>query len=308
MTEPAPHALRRRDAAAWLLAAGAGAGYATGLRPMAVRMPGPPYPQPEPTFQSQLLGLALEKAGFALQLQPMASQSWMRQIRELHGGFVDVAPLPAASEAYGAFDLRRIHLPLRPGLLGLRLFICRADRVPELAQWRDLPQFQQALRLGYGSDWADRPLMQRLGFKLVTARTTEALYDLLQSGQCDVLSRGLNEVETELAYFGRPTPHQQSRFVVLPGVALHYPLDDCFFASPQRADLHQALTLGLQVAVADGSWVRLLATWYGPTLQRLGMAQRRLWSLSGYPAPDGLPAHLLNLQRWLSVMMGTPSR
>ena len=183
-------------------------------------MPSPPFHEPvDQPYNQALLTLALRQAGDRLTLLRSAPQTWARQVRELQQGLVDVAPLPALDGAYQGFALRRVDFPLRPGLLGLRLLLVRKDRVAELSRIDSLERLQRELRLGYGADWADRELMHKLGFRLVPARSTEALFASLRNGDCDLLSRGLNEVDGELrllAAGGRD-------IAVLPGVALHYP-------------------------------------------------------------------------------------
>ncbi len=271
--------------------------------PLRVRIPLPPEPGAGPSFEMELLALALSKAQASATIETVSSQNWMRQIRQLQNGQADVAALPAVDGAYAGHALHRVNLPLRPGLLGLRLFLVRKDRVAELsAQSQSLAQLQR-LRLGYGVDWVDAPLMERLGFRLVKARTAVGLYDLLHQEQCDFLSRGLNEVEPDMAKFGQgPVP-----LAVLPAVGMNYPLDHCFHVSPHRPELRAVLHLGLDRAQADGSWVELLGRHYGAALHRLAVDRRMLWPLPGYPAPEGVEPRMLDLARWLpGIVAGRP--
>lgn len=291
--------LRRHLPALLLAAAGSDAAAAEG-RHWRLRLPTPPFHEPVlHPFNAELLRLALERHGDHLTLLRSAPLTWSRQVRELQLGRVDVAPLPAVDAAYDGYGLRRVNFPLRPGLLGLRLLLVRKDRVAELSRIKSLAALRGALRLGYGQDWADRELMQRLGFRLELARSTEALFQMLISGRCDWLSRGVSEVDEELQRYGKLS----AELAVLPDVALHYPLDDCFYVAPQQQALQLALGDGLQRARRDGSWVRLLAQHYGTQLRRHGLAQRQIWSLIGYPAPAGLDPELLDAGRWLPQLL-----
>lgn len=263
----------------------------------ALRVPEPPFHEPlAQPFNDELLIAALERLGDRVSLRRSPPQTWARQIRELEQGLVDVAPLPALDGAYQGRRLLRVDFPLRPGLLGLRLLLARQDRVAELGRLGSLEQLRRVARIGYGADWADRERMEQLGFQLVLARSTEGLYELLRSGRCDLLSRGFKEVEPELQRFGKGAP----ALAVLPDVALHYPLDDCFFVAPQQQALHAALGEGLQRLRRDGGWLQLLRRHYGPLLRRLAMARRQIWPLPGYPAPGGLEPELLDPRPWLA--------
>lgn len=265
-----------------------------------LRMPSPPFHEPvDQPFNRELLTLALQQVGDRLTLLRSAPQTWARQVRELQQGLVDLAPLPAVDGAYQGFALRRVDFPLRPGLLGLRLLLVRQDRVAELSRIDSLDRLRRETRLGYGADWADRELMQKLGFRLVLARSTEGLYGSLLAGECDVLSRGLKEVDGELRQLGR----ESREIAVLPELALHYPLDDCFYLAPRHERLQTQLLAGLQRCRADGSWLRLLARHYGGLLRRHAFERRRIWRIEGYPAPHGLEPELLDAALWLPRLL-----
>lgn len=264
--------------------------------PTAVRMPGPPFPIGQhPFFQGELASLALRKAGWPEGLQILSTQTWPRQVRELRDGHADVAPLPALNPAlYADFALRRVDFPLRRGLLGVRQLVVRADRVAEFKALPHLAALQQRHRLGYGLEWGDLPLMQQLGFQVVTARSTELLYEGLRQGSIDFLSRGINEVSSEMLRLADP----KVRLAVVPGVLLFYPLDDCFFVSPHRPELHEALSRGLALAFRDGSYAALFRQHFGEALS--GVREARVWRLNGYPLPPGLPLTDYDvLNRWV---------
>lgn len=291
--------ISRRAGLGWLLAPGVTA-MAAGR---AVRMPATPVPEPEHRqFQRHLLKLALRKAGWSDALDILPSQTWLRQVRELREGHVDVAPLPALqAEVYQQFGLLRVDHPLRGGLLGVRRLVVLRERLPEFSALRDLASLKRDHVLGYGGDWGDRAEMQRLGFRMVLSApspSNEPLYALLRQGRADYLSRGLNEVASELARHGKDAP-----LATVPGLVLHYPLDDCFFVSPQRADLHQALVAGMARALADGSHAALLRQHYADELAQLAGA--KAWRVDGYPSPPGLDARLF--EGWRPALQAASS-
>jgi hypothetical protein len=249
-----------------------------------VRMPGPDwFISPErPYFQRELLELALDRAGGTWRVEVLTTQTWPRQVREMRDGHAEVAPLPALDAAYAEYKIRRVDFPLRRGLLGLRRFVVRADRVAEFESVRDLTDLQQRFRMGYGHDWVDRPEMQRLGFQIGAEKSKSALYEALRSGKVDFLSRGLHEVRNEQDAFFGPQPS----LTVLPKLAMFYPLDDCFYVAAGRDDLHQAIERGLQRAWSDGSYRRLFHRFFNPLLTSLSGVP--VLELKGYALPEGL--------------------
>lgn len=279
--------IERRQALA-ALAALAGHAWAGASTPATdapnVRMPGPPFfVGSQPFFQGDLAALALAKAGWNPKLQILGTQTWPRQVRELRDGFADLAPLPVHDERlYDGYGMQRVDFPLRRGLLGVRQLVVRSDRVGEFTALRSLAQLQRHHRMGYGAEWGDLPHMRQLGFRVVTARSTELLYDGLQRGEIDFLSRGVNETGSELQYFNSAS----ASFTAVPGVLLFYPLDDCFFVSQRRDGLHEALTRGLAMARRDGSYAALFQQHFGAALTAL--AGSKVWALHGYPRPVGL--------------------
>lgn len=282
------------------MAAGGGAMAATAPAGAPVRVPDSPIAAPESRqFQRELLRLALRKAGWSDRLQILPSQTFLRQVRELRDGYVDVSPLPALqTEIYSVYRLLRVDFALRGGLLGLRRLLSLASRSAELARVGDVGQLQRDYVLGYGADWGDLAVMQRLGFHIKTAASTEQLYAMLRSGEVDYLSRGVNELGPELARFGAGSPAIEP----VPRLLLHYPLDDCFFVAPQRPDLRAALQRGLRLAQRDGSHAALLREHHGEELAQLAGA--RVLPLPGYPPPPGLPA--AQFQAWRPALAAPP--
>ena len=272
-------------------------GSAQAARPeAALRMPGPPFRVGEyPYFQGDLAALALQKVGITTPLEILSTQTWPRQVRELHDGHADLAPLPAVDPGlYAKFHVRRVDFPIRRGLLGVRQLVVRSDRVDEFARLPDLAALQRRYRLGYGTEWGDLPVMRQLGFRVTTERSTALLYEGLRNGRIDFLSRGLNEAPSEVPRFTGP----DQEFSLVPGVLLFYPLDDCYFVSHRRPELAARLLRGLRTALADGSYRQLFHQHFGESLAAVRDA--RVWRLDAYPRPPGLPLSDYDvLQRWM---------
>ncbi len=230
-------------------------------------------------FPASLLKLALSRSDCPAEIEGRYGYTQWRALSELRLGRLDLT-MVARRELAPAQGLV-VPIPLRQGLLGLRLLLCRQDRLAEFRALQDL-QALKARRLGYGADWNDLEAFQRLGFRVETASSYASLFAMLLAGRSDYLSRGLNEVWGELEQArlrGQP-------LAVVPDLALRYPLDDYFVVRPDAPDLAQALERGLRQAQADGSYQALFEAHFGAALQRSRLEGRRLLTVQGYPPDD----------------------
>lgn len=230
-------------------------------------------------YPASLLQLALARSDCPAEIEGRYHYTQWRALSELRLGRLDVTMVAPRELAPGQGLV--VPIPLRLGLLGLRLLIWREERLVEFSGLQDLAALK-ARRLGYGADWNDLETFERLGFQLVTASSYASLFAMLLAGRSDYLARGLNEVWGEL---------EQARLrgeplAVVPGLALRYPLDDYFVVRPDAPDLARALEQGLRQAQADGSYQALFEAHFGAALQRSRLEGRRWIKIPGYPADE----------------------
>lgn len=243
-------------------------------------------------FPTQLLALALELAGHEAGIEERLHYSQTRAMAELKQGRLDVTLI--TQRQMPASEGLVLPTPLRMGLLGLRLLLCRAERAQELAQVQDIAQLKR-LGLGYGVDWSDRAAFEQLGFKIVTASTYPGLFAMLRARRSDYLSRGINEIWDEIA----EPQLVGSGLSVVPGLALHYPLDDYFIVRPDAPELAELLQHGLRLAQTQGRYQRLFDTHFTAGLRRAALHERRLLRVDGYPEDrlvEEAQQHLLTTQ------------
>lgn len=238
-----------------------------------------PGVDPRRIYPLQLLMLALRKADCQVPVEGRYGYSQARAMSELALERLDVTMV---SHRQLPLNMGRVvPVPLRQGLLGLRLLLCLPDRANELSRITDAAQLKR-LALGYGADWNDRPVFEQLGYRLVTSTSYAGLFPMLQARRFDYLSRGINEVWDELDVVQR----KGSAPAVVPGIALRYPLDDYFVVRPSATALARALEQGLKLAREDGSFQTLFEDHFGQALRRSRLAERRLLNVPGYPEDE----------------------
>ncbi len=234
-------------------------------------------------FALELLRLVLEASGRSVEFQQVGGLSQLRMERELVEGNLDIGMLPTVGErAAGVLPVR---VPIRRGLLGVRLLLARRQNLSALAAVKTLQELKTGFTLGYGNDWFDLEAMRALGFRVVTGSTYTGLFQMLAAGRFDFLSRGVNEVWAEV-----DNPALVSRdLAIVPGLALYQPLDDYFHVGTASTEWAPLLQQGFAVVLRDGRYARLFQKHFASAFQRAGMAQRRVLLLTGYGVEPGTP-------------------
>jgi hypothetical protein len=282
LTQPT---LTRRRA----LAAGAGGAVcgpwaaARAAGPAVLRIPGGRDPNDRRYgFTDQLLTEALAAAGHPVKLQRLLGLSQRRIALDLASGLLDVAVLPTVGSSPP--EVLPVRWPIRRGLLGLRLLLARPERAQALAQVRSVAELQR-FTLGYGGDWRDIDQMRDLGFRIETSGSYTGLFQMLRAGRFDYLHRGVNEVWDELA-----NPELAGTgMVVVPKLALYFPLDDFFHVGAHSSAWALRIEHGLQTLRASGRYAALFRQTYGEALRRAELPKRRVLHLSGYGVEPGTP-------------------
>lgn len=254
-------------------------------------------------FANELLALVLARAGGGWDVKVVEGMKQPRAMQAAREGDVDVVALPNLVTA----DSRLIPVrqPLRRGLLGMRLLVARPEDADRLMRIANLEVLKRDFVMGYGDTWMDRTVLEDLGFRISTGSSYTGLFDMLRAGRFDYLNRGVNELGPELA-----DPRLAGRdLVVVPGIALYYPLDDYFHVTRRRPDLARAIERGFERALADGSYAALFHRHFDAAMREARLQERSIIHVSGYPVPPDTPLEafdVLGLVRSTAVF--TPPR
>ena len=156
-------------------------------------------------YRTALLQLLLEKTkdqgtcGLSPQFTTVTQDRGLALMQE---GRIDVVSMPTTLQRER--DLRAIRFDILRGLLGYRVLLIRKQQQADFAAVQSLAELRH-FRLGFGMHWADLPLLQYNGFRVVAAPHYESLFAMLSRGRFDGFPRGLNEAWQELG-------EQQGRF------------------------------------------------------------------------------------------------
>ena len=96
---------------------------------------------------------------------------------------------------------------------------------------------------------------------------------MLRRDRFDCFARGVSEVLFDLEQV------QDRGLAIEPNLLLAYPMPSYFFVGPQDHETAQRIQLGLERAIADGSFALHLATYYGRAVELLNLERRTLLEL-----------------------------
>lgn len=233
----------------------------------------------------ELLHLAIAHAPIRYQLQP--SSEAMNQARAqlmLEHNDAQLQIMWAMTTREREERLLPIRIPIYKGLIGWRVNLLRQEQAQLLSQVKSLDDLK-TIRFGQRHDWPDTPLLRANGLQVISSPSYEGLFAMLAAGRFDAFPR---EVVTAWQEQARAVQNGQT-LVVDEHVVLHYPSAFYFFTSRQRPELAEQIRLGLEAAIADGSFEALFQRYHGATLRNAHLEQRQVIELNNPELPAATP-------------------
>ncbi|ABD80702.1 conserved hypothetical protein [Saccharophagus degradans 2-40] len=241
----------------------------------------------------KLIYLAFSK----LNIQPTFNNvnqycSHSREVKFLQEGKSDI--LWATTTADYEQQLIPIRIPIYKGLLGYRIALIRAEDKGKFAHITTLEQLQ-TLRFGQGEGWADTAILKEAGLKVTESSDVHNLFNMLRAGRFDLFPRGLMEPWEEVKQL--PTMN----FAVEEHILIVYPLPAYIFVSPKRPELAKLILTGLELAIQDGSFDKLVMA--DPNVQQAlrlaNIKQRKIFYLENSTLTKETP--LSNKALWVNL-------
>ncbi len=253
------------------------------------------YPRAESNTDTRLLypvallELCLRHTQY--QLQP--STTAMQQVRNLRmlkqGQGLDVMWSVTTKEREA--ELLPIRIPIDRGLIGWRLFLIHEQRAKRFTSVTSEAELR-SLRAGQGHDWPDREILTANFFSVTPSSSYEGLFHMLQRGHIDYFPRSISEIDAELS------AHEGMGLRIEPKLALHYPAALYYFVNKDNQPLAQAITTGLEQALADGSLRQLFNQYYGAAIKAANLSSRTIITLPNYLLPAETP--LADARYWFT--------
>lgn len=203
---------------------------------------------PNAGYVIKLIELAIEhidtKYRIDINREPFTQSKVNEEVRT--GGALDVVWTTADADIEKS--LLPIRIPLLKGLLGYRIFIIHRQNQYKFSQVKTLDDLKK-LSIGQGKTWTDAKILEANGLTVVKANKYPSLFYMLDGGRFDAFARGVNEPFGELAQ--RP---EMKDLMVEETLLISYKMPFYLFVSPSNRKLATDLELGLNRAIADGSF------------------------------------------------------
>ncbi len=239
------------------------------------------------TYRIQLLELILDKTRDEgpFELYPVYTDvTPERGLALLKSGGLDVVSMPTTQAL--EHDFRAVPVDILRGMLGYRLLLIRKERQGEFASIHSLAQLR-TMSFGFGSQWADLPILQHNQLQVMPAPHYPSLFAMLDKGRFDAFPRGVNEIWQELEERKQTYPD----LAVENNLLLYYPYPVFFFVHRDNISLANRLQRGLDIALKDGSMQKLFMQFHASALAKADLDHRRLITLvnPAFPADQAPP-------------------
>lgn len=233
----------------------------------------------------ELLQLALDHSAVTYHLQPSSEpMNQMRAQHSLERNLPNIQVMWAMTTREREELLLPIRIPIYKGLIGWRINLLRPNEPQLLSQVRSLNDLKK-IRFGQRLDWPDTPLLRANGLNVATSPSYEGLFGMLAAKRFDAFPREVVTVWQEQ----RQANDDGISLVVDEHLVLHYPSAFYFFTARQQPELAEQIRLGLEAAIADGSFNALFERYHGATLQKARLNQRQVIELTNPDLPSATP-------------------
>lgn len=186
----------------------------------------------------------------------------------------DVIVTVAGNQKFANRDKIVLPMALDKGLLGYRAVLCSTPNVAKLSSLTSLNELLE-YRVGVPSTWVDAELFRFNGLTVVEEGSLEDHFERLVDNRFDFSSLGMNEVEAVL----EELCIAERSVAIVPDVMLYYPLILVFYVHPEQQELAERINNGLAKIASNGEWKRLYDSYYGDTIKRLSLRDRRVIEL-----------------------------
>jgi ABC-type amino acid transport substrate-binding protein len=162
-----------------------------------------------------------------------------------------------------------IYVPIDRGLLGFRICLTASQSLA-FNDIKDLDDFRKhGGIIGVGTHWPDKKIFTDSGLQMAHTPNFAHLFAMLSAGRFECLLRSVTEIDDEVAHFSEFELYKESE------LAFVYPLASFIFVNKNNPELHERLTKGLDLAIANGQFFELFEEYYADKLAQQQFYERK---------------------------------
>ena len=247
------------------------------------------YPLPESegdvryAYPIKLLELAIKKADSNYALEPSrVVMQQKRALREIELNSPDLQIVWSMTSKLREQQLLAIRIPIDKGLLGWRLPLVMRQNVEQFKNVRtvhDLGSFDA----GQEAYWPDTDILRFNGLKVVEVSYYESTFKMLANNRFHYFPRSVLEIADEARF------HESEGIVIDKYIAIHYPAASYFFVNKKNTALAEAIRVGLEKAIRDGSFDVLFNEYHNFSMLAAQLKGRTVIELQNPLLPDDMP-------------------
>lgn len=177
-----------------------------------------------------------------------------------------------------------IKIPIRLGLLSYRLLLVNKNNLPLFKYVNGIEELKH-LSAGLQSDWIITQIFKDQGFKVALGHNFEGLFQMLNKGRFDYLSRGIYEIYDELEM----RQSELENVMVEPSIALYLPMVTYVYISPNATRLAKRMQAGLSELLKTGELAKILEKYYGEDIARAKLSTRKIIEIHNSASKHELP-------------------
>lgn len=196
-----------------------------------------------------------------------------RTFQLLKEGKIDV--IAEATQRDWEESLIPIRIPIRKGVQGYRLFLVHKDHANTLSSSKTLDDVRE-LTTGAGFQWVIRGILEQNKFDVVTSRSYESLFKMLNADRFSTFSRGANEIFTEFEAYRGKNPN----ILIDETTALYTPLPTFYFVSPKNKPLADRIKKGLEMMLENGEFDQFFYSYHKDILKASSLDTRKIFILN----------------------------
>lgn len=148
---------------------------------------------------------------------------------------------------------RPIYFPLFRGLLGYRVLLIHKSDEAKFSRI-ETPEQLKNLVACQGTHWPDSDILESNGYKVSRVVHFDAMFEMLAKKRCDYFPRAIFEGYSEQKAIANEFPN----ITLLETIILHYNFPIYYFVDKNNTVLAQRLAIGLNKALDDGSFMKLM--------------------------------------------------